>query len=77
MIKWLLGGRGDPREQPVALLPDHELLVTPNGQVEGRELYRIIAETRAGASARAAREGYFTLGENIGDLGGLTIALKA
>ena len=45
MIKWLRDGRGDAREESVALLPDHELLVTPNGQVDGRELYQIIAET--------------------------------
>ena len=38
-------GRGDAREESVTLLPDHELLVTPKGQVDGRELYQIIAET--------------------------------
>ena len=46
MIRWLRDGRGDAREESVALLPDHELLVTPKGQVDGRELYQIIADTR-------------------------------
>jgi dienelactone hydrolase len=44
MIQWLRDGRGDPREAPITLLPDHELLVTPKGQVDGRELYQIIAD---------------------------------
>ena len=43
MIKWLRDGRGEPREEAMTLLPDHELLVTPKGQVDGRELYQIIA----------------------------------
>ena len=30
------------------LLPDHELRVTPRGQVEGRELYQVIRETPRG-----------------------------
>ena len=57
MIKWLRDGRGDAREQPVALLPDHELLVTPKGQVDGRELYQIIAETprQKGSSTELTR----------------------
>jgi dienelactone hydrolase len=45
MIRWLRQGEGDPREEAIALLPDHELLVTPRGQVEGRELYEIIRDT--------------------------------
>src|ERR1700754_4978596 len=45
MIRWLRDGQGDARERPVGLLPDHELVVTPKGQVDGRELYQIIAET--------------------------------
>jgi dienelactone hydrolase len=45
MIRWLLNGKGDPREERVELVPDHELWVTSKGQVEGRELYQIIAET--------------------------------
>jgi dienelactone hydrolase len=45
MIRWLLDGKGDPREERVELVPDHDLWVTSRGQVEGRELYQIIAET--------------------------------
>jgi dienelactone hydrolase len=45
MIRWLAKGSGSPREQAVTLLPDQQLWVTPNGQVEGRELYEIIRET--------------------------------
>jgi dienelactone hydrolase len=61
MIRWLREGRGEPREESVALLPDHELLVTPKGQVDGRELYEIIAETprqegSPGELARVARD---------------------
>jgi dienelactone hydrolase len=44
MIKWL-GGSGEAREDTITLVPDHELLVTKHGQVEGRELYEIIRET--------------------------------
>ena len=56
MIKWLRDGRGDAREESVALLPDHELFVTPKGQVDGRELYQIIAETprQKGSSSELA-----------------------
>jgi dienelactone hydrolase len=57
MIRWLREGRGEPREESVALLPDHELLVTPKGQVDGRELYEIIAETprQEGSAAELTR----------------------
>ncbi len=44
MIRWLGHGQGDAREEVIPLIPDHELLVTPRGQVEGRELYEIIRE---------------------------------
>ena len=44
MIRWLRDGRGEPREASITLLPDHELLVTPKGQVDGRELYQVIAD---------------------------------
>jgi dienelactone hydrolase len=44
MIRWLGNGKGSPTEGPVTLLPDHQLLVTPRGQVEGRELYQVIAD---------------------------------
>jgi len=43
MIRWLADGKGDAREQPVDPLPDHDLLVTGNAQVGGRDLYQIIA----------------------------------
>jgi dienelactone hydrolase len=45
MIRWLHDGRGHAREEDLALVPDHELLVTRTGQVDGRELYQIIADT--------------------------------
>src|SRR6478609_7337264 len=41
MIRWLANGSGSAREDAVTLLPDHQLWVMPNGQVEGRELYEI------------------------------------
>jgi dienelactone hydrolase len=44
MIRWLANGTASPREEAVTLLPDQQLWVTPNGQVEGRELYEIIRE---------------------------------
>ena len=45
MIRWLAKGSGSAREETVTLLPDHQLWVTPSGQVEGRELFEIIRET--------------------------------
>lgn len=44
MIRWLAKGSGTAREEAVTLLPDHQLWVTPTGQVDGRELYEIIRE---------------------------------
>jgi dienelactone hydrolase len=44
MIRWLANGSGSAREEPVTLLPDHQLRVTPTGEVEGRELYEIIRD---------------------------------
>jgi dienelactone hydrolase len=45
MLRWLADGKGSAREEEIALLPDHALRATPNGQVTGRELYEIIRET--------------------------------
>jgi dienelactone hydrolase len=45
MIRWLADGKGDAREDAVTLLSDHDLQVTPSGQVDGRELYEIIRDT--------------------------------
>jgi dienelactone hydrolase len=45
MIRWLASGRGSAREESITLLPDQQLWVTPNGQVEGRELFEIIRDT--------------------------------
>jgi len=56
MIRWLRDGSGDAREEPIQLLPDHELRVTETGQIHGRELYEIIREVprqRASASELA------------------------
>ena len=48
MIRWLAGGKGDPRDQPVKLYTNLELQVTESGNVDGepgsRKLYQIIAE---------------------------------
>ena len=48
MIRWLNNGRGDFREQPVKLLPNHELLVTRTGRVEdepgSRKLYQLLID---------------------------------
>ena len=61
MIRWLADGTGNAREEAVTLLPDHDLQVTPGGQVEGRELYEIIRDTphvqpAPGELARFAQE---------------------
>jgi dienelactone hydrolase len=45
MIRWLANGKGNAREEAVTLLPDHQLWVTPSGQVDGRDLYEVIRET--------------------------------
>ncbi|MGD0125418.1 MAG: acetylxylan esterase [Terriglobia bacterium] len=44
MIRWLKDGRGNFREEPVELALDSDLLATPSGQVEGREMYQVIQE---------------------------------
>ncbi|HEY2979905.1 MAG TPA: acetylxylan esterase [Anaerolineales bacterium] len=44
MIRWLKDGRGNSKEEPVDMAPDFELRATNDGQVEGREIYQIIAE---------------------------------
>jgi len=48
MIRWLKDGHGDIHEEPVDMLPDHELLATASGQVTSefgsREIYQIIRE---------------------------------
>ena len=56
MIRWLGHGTGDAREEAVVLLPDHELLVTPGGQVEGRELYQVIRDTPRGKGSAGELE---------------------
>ena len=58
MIRWLDDGTGDAREEAVALLPDHELLVTPRGQVEGRELYQVIRDTPREKGSAAELEAF-------------------
>jgi len=48
MIRWLKDGKGDPREEPVEMVPNHQLLATASGQVSedlsGRAVYEIIRE---------------------------------
>jgi hypothetical protein len=45
MIRWLKDGRGDFREEPVEMAPDFDLLATPSGQVEGRQMYQVIQQS--------------------------------
>jgi dienelactone hydrolase len=45
MDRWLAQGAAHAIPEVTDLLPDQALLVTKNGQVEGRELYQIIGET--------------------------------
>jgi dienelactone hydrolase len=56
MIRWLAHGTGDAHEEAVTLLPDHELLVMPGGQVEGRELYEVIRDTPRGKASAGELE---------------------
>jgi cephalosporin-C deacetylase-like acetyl esterase len=48
MIRWLAGGKGDARDQPVKLYANQELQVTQSGNVDAepdsRKLYQIIAD---------------------------------
>ena len=44
MIRWLKDGRGNFRDEPVEMAPDFDLLVTPTGQVGGRQIYQVILE---------------------------------
>ena len=48
MIRWLKDGQGNPREEPVEMLPDHQLLATAGGQVSvdlaSRDVWEIIRE---------------------------------
>ena len=45
MTQWLGDRTATSGEEVTDLLPDHSLLVTKTGQVEGRELYEIIRDT--------------------------------
>lgn len=56
MIRWLGDGRGDAHEEPIALLPDHELRVTSSGQVDGREIYEVIRDTPRSTGTAAELE---------------------
>ncbi|MBI1786553.1 MAG: acetylxylan esterase [Acidobacteria bacterium] len=42
MIRWLKDGRGDAVDEPVEMLPNHELFATAGGQVDGREIHEVI-----------------------------------
>ena len=47
MIRWLRGGKGDPHEEEVEILPAHALLAAKSGQVseEGsRDIWQVIVE---------------------------------
>lgn len=71
MIRWLKDGKGDPREQPVRMYTNHELLVTRSGHVAdepgSRRLYELI---RDGYRARK-RQG--TVPELVAELRALKI----
>src|SRR5260370_22694882 len=61
MNRWLAGGEGDPRDQPVKLYTNFELQVTQSGNVDGepgsRKLHQIIAdEFRARKQKRGVPE---------------------
>lgn len=60
MIRWLANGSGSAREEAVTLLPDHQLWVTPTGQVEGRELYEVIRETPRAKGTREELQRFVT-----------------
>jgi cephalosporin-C deacetylase-like acetyl esterase len=45
MVRWLKPAEGGATDESTDLLPDHALLVTEKGQVQGRELYEIIKDT--------------------------------
>ena len=61
MIRWLKDGKGDYREEPVEMLPDHELIVTESGQVGGRELYEVIKERFAARRSAASSDAVLDL----------------
>jgi hypothetical protein len=44
MIRWLMDGKGNTKEEVVDLIPDPQLWATEKGQVGGRDLYEIINE---------------------------------
>ncbi len=46
VIKWLKDGKGSAAEAQVELLPDWKLWATPNGQVDGRQLYEYLRDDR-------------------------------
>lgn len=61
LIRWLKDGRGDAREQPVQLYPNHALRATQTGQVGGRKLHELIrddflARRKPGTAAGLAAE---------------------
>ncbi|HMD83863.1 MAG TPA: acetylxylan esterase [Terriglobia bacterium] len=44
MIRWLKNGKGSIREEPFEPAPDFDLLASETGQVQGRQVYQVIAE---------------------------------
>ncbi len=44
MIRWLKKGQGDAKEEQIEMLPNHMLLATQTGQVDGREIYQAIQD---------------------------------
>ncbi|HKQ73642.1 MAG TPA: acetylxylan esterase [Blastocatellia bacterium] len=60
MIRWLNEGKGDWREQPVKLYPNHELQVTRSGQVadepQSQDLYQYILEDYRNRKTRGSAQ---------------------
>jgi dienelactone hydrolase len=60
MIRWLANGHGTAHDETVPLLPDRDLQVTPDGLVEGRQLYEVIRETKPVKAADGELERFVT-----------------
>jgi cephalosporin-C deacetylase-like acetyl esterase len=71
MIRWLLDGHGDPKEEPVEMQTEHALRATESGQAGGTENWQIILEN----FRRARKDG--TIEDMVSNLRTLTGDTKA
>lgn len=55
-IRWLADGKGSPREAPVDMALDTELLASESGQVGGREMWEVILEGYRKRATHGSRE---------------------